>query len=60
MSAFGKLELENYFNNSIVWFRAPRTLTGLSDDDDFSVTALVISISKLSPSHLSPKLVKQV
>ena len=57
MSAFGKLELKNYFNNSVVWFRAPRTLTGLSDDDYFSVTGLETNISKLSPSHLSPTLV---
>ena len=54
MSAFGKLELENYFNNSVVWFRASRALTGLSDDDYFSVTGLETNISKLSPSHLSP------
>ena len=45
MSAFGKLELENYFNNSVVWFRAQRTLCQMNDIDDFSVTRLVINIS---------------
>ena len=49
MSAFGKLELENYFNNSVVWFRAQRTPDRLSDIDDFSVTRLVTNISNLSP-----------
>ena len=45
MSAFGKLELENYFNSSVVWFRAQRTLGQLNDIDDFSVTRLVTNIS---------------
>ena len=49
MSAFGKLELENYFNNSVVWSRAQRTLGQLSGIDDFSVTRLVSNISNLSP-----------
>ena len=49
MSALGKLELENYFNNSVVWFRAQRTPDRLSDIDDFSVTRIVTNISNLSP-----------